>query len=732
MSERYSPVPAVPTLVVALGEGLRERLAWLEARFRSEIGSLYPGHLLRFRLFTREADLSQEALRALCDPLLTHPLWLALAERGLAPGDEHGPQLNVYVLLSEEESQGYPLLGPLRANLARAYEGRLVPAVRVFYVGASPPSPAALAEGGRPVPCFLLGPVKQLGYGTGGPLEPYETIRLALNALLASDSTDVLDRLVGGAPGLVHLALGASAIAVARPRMESWVRSALLERLARACLSDDEASPRLETRRQVADLFGLEVAPGGADEPQELWEKSLGRRIAALFPAWANEALAAWGFEALETRYGHWRVSAQGEGELRRHLERILSDLREEQDDAQVALSQDLARLAGGLRRHFAERERVVLGRWRDLLSRAVGDGQGCTGRLAAIVRMAERELGQAQERLERQRLSPLWLRGDHDAVALAGILDAQMMPVRSAAERARQEFVPPLRAALRLVPFVLLVGAAGADLRPDGWGWTVGLGGGVAFGLAAMGLEYRRLARETRTGAREVLRLYEGAVTGLLLAEARTFLRHIREAVAISAAQLPAVIGELKAVEAEAGRVLAELGRGTRENTYLERQLFDPSQVAQLTEEIWPDLLAGGSPAGDPPMPRPTEILATALRGDLPARALGATLAGVAAQAVARHEHRLVEMRVEELLVAGVDQPFSPAETMEGLHRRALPLWRAEAGGPEVALAVLSREAAVALRGWLAAHAGTVHVLPTLQRDRISYLRLRRVLCTG
>ena len=127
MPEERPPVPAVPSVVLALGGSLGERLAWLERRFRSEIGSLYPASLLRFRLVARADQVSPEALHALCDPLLTHPLWLRLQERGLAPGGERGPQLNIYAILSQSDPRGLRLLLGLHGHLQALYRGRLVP-----------------------------------------------------------------------------------------------------------------------------------------------------------------------------------------------------------------------------------------------------------------------------------------------------------------------------------------------------------------------------------------------------------------------------------------------------------------------------------------------------------------------------------------------------------------------------------------------------------------------------
>ncbi|MDI7276179.1 MAG: hypothetical protein QME94_09375, partial [Anaerolineae bacterium] len=476
MAEQRPPVPAVPSVVLALGSSLRHRLSWLEQRFRTEIGAAYPGNLLRFRLFGHGDRVTPEALHALCDPLLVHPLWLSLMERGLAPGHDRGPQLNVYAIVSQEDARGCELLAALHTHLGQLYDGRLVPNLCAFYVGADLEPLPTLAPEGRPVPCFALGPVKHLGYRTADRHEPFETIRLALNALLASNALRELQALLerDEARGLELCALGASAIAVARPQMETWLRNTLLQRLAQACLAGDgeieeRLSRRLEARAEVGEVFGLTKAGDWADEPDELWEKGLGRRIAALCPEWANELLHAWGIEILETRRGHWRVRAREEGDLYQHLEQTFSALSELQEEARVALAQDVVHLANGLRRHFERHERAILSRWRRLVGRATCSGPSCLRRLAEVVAAAEAGLSRARDALQMQRLSPLWLRSDRDLLALADILSAQMVPVQSAAERARLSFVAPARVAVRLLPFALLLGAVGADLW-GGW----------------------------------------------------------------------------------------------------------------------------------------------------------------------------------------------------------------------------------------------------------------------
>lgn len=743
--EQRPPVPAVPSVVLALGSSLQGELAWLEQRFRTEIGSVYPSSLLRFRLFTRSEQLAPETLHVLCDPLLVHPLWLALQERGLAPAEERGPQLNVYAIVSQDDNRGCRLLAPLQAGLDRLYEGRLVPSLRVFFVGTDLQALPALAEARRAVPCFVLGPVKQLGYRTSGRHEPFETIRLALNALLASSISREIDALLqpDGAPGLSFLALGAAAIAVARPHMETWLRNTLLQRLTRACLQEEESlearqTRHLRTREEVTGLFELEKAGDSPDEPDELWEKDLGRQVAGLFPRWANELLDGWGIDALETRRGHWRLAARSEGDLYRHLQQILSELAELQEDAQVVLSRDIIRLASGLRRHFERHEQAILARWAQLLARSLGEGRRCLAGMAEIVATTEAVLNRARDALQMQRLAPLWLRGERDIIALADILAAQMMPVRSAAERARQSFLPPGQVALRLLPFVLLLTAAGADLQPGGLGLAGGALGGLSFAALASTLQYRRLSRETQLGARELCRLYEDAIGGLMLGEARNVVQHLQEALVVAVAQLRAVSAELGELEAEASRALEDLSRFPRENTYLERQLSDPVHCAQFAEQVSMDTLLeapAGEGAADPAALTPGALIAATVRGSLPAAALGAGLVEAVGRVVAQRGSGMLETRVEELLVAGVGQPFSAEGTMEGLHRRALPLWCAEdTSGQEVALVVLSREAAMAFQGWLAAHAATVRVLPTLQRDRISYLRCRRLegVCPG
>ncbi|MDI7276981.1 MAG: hypothetical protein QME94_13465, partial [Anaerolineae bacterium] len=260
---------------------------------------------------------------------------------------------------------------------------------------------------------------------------------------------------------------------------------------------------------------------------------------------------------------------------------------------------------------------------------------------------------------------------------------------------------------------------------------------------LAAL-LQSRRLRRETYAGVRELCRQYEGAIGGLVLAEAHQAVRQLEEAVAVTAAQLRAVERELQALEAEAGRALDELARFPYGNTYLEQQLSDPAHCARAAGQVTIEELLG-TPAGEEMAAdlgdlSPAEILAATVRGDLPAAALGAGLVEAVGRMVAGRGCGTVEMRVEEVLVAGVGGPFSAEATMEGLRSRALPLWHAdEETGGEIEFAVMSREAAMAFRGWLAARTERVHVLPTLQRDRISYLRLRRFgrpalrgACTG
>jgi len=733
MVEQRRPVPAVPSVVVALGGSLRDKLDWLERRFRSEIGVLYPGNLLRFRLLTRDEQLASEALHTLCDPLLVHPLWLSLRERGLAPGGERGPRLNLYAILSEDDARGCRLLAPLYASLRQLYQGHLVPDLCVFFVGTNAQALPALADATAPLPCFVLGPVKRFGYRTSGRQEPFETIRLALNALLASQAAGEIVGLL--APdegrGLRLFALGASAIAVARPQMETWLRNTLLQRLAKACLAEEGASEgwpaaHLQAREAVAELFGLEKAESWSGEPDELWEKGLGRRMGGLFASWANEVLQAWGIEVRESRHGHWQPVARAEGDLYGHLEQTLSESGELQGDAQAALTQDIIRLVSGLGRHFERHEQTILARWSKLPARLLAEGPGCLLRLSEIVAAAEAGLNRAGGVLQVQRVRPLWLHGDRDVIALADILAAQMMPVRSAAERARLSFVPPGLVALRLLPFVLLVGAAGADLRPGGLGLLAGLSSATLFGMLAATLQYRRLRRETYVGVRELCRLYEDSIAGLLLSQARNVVRHLQEAVSLSAAQLRAVDSELRALDLEAGRALDELARFPRENTYLERQLSDPAHCARVAGQVPIGELLG-EPTGGEAAVGPAEILAATLRGDLPVPALGAGLIEAVGPTIARRGSGMIETRVEEMLVAGAGGPFSAAGTMEGLHQRALPLWpTAEDGGPEVALAVMSREAAVAFQGWLVAHASAVRLLPTLQRDRISYLRLR------
>jgi len=701
--------------VLALGNSLREPLQWLEERFRREIGSLYPGYLLRFRPFSQPEHISVAALRGLIDPLLVHPLWLALMEHGFAPGGERGPQLDAYVILSGEDQEGLALLGPLVTNLRRACQGRLEPTLRLFYVGASP---ATLAEQARPLTCFVLGALKQRGYGTGGEREPWETIRLTLNALLASQAPQEIEALFPpGQDGRRVLALGASAIAIARPQMEACVRAGVLERLAQACLA---APAQPAARAPVADLFGLQLASEG---PEELWAKRLGQGIASLFPAWANEVLAGWGLEVGETRQaakypsppGHWRVETRAEGEVQRHLERILAGGREEQEEAQAALAQDLARLAAALQRRLHAHEKTVLDRWQELLQRTVADGEGCLARAQGMADLAMQALTVAQERVSHQRPGPLWLRqsNGHDVLILAEALAGQMSPWRAAGERARERLAPATALALRAAPWLILGGAIGADLWPGVAGWGVGLAAGISLGLLAAGVQARTYGREARSGSREATRLYENAVLGLLLGAAHDILQHWQDAVAICAAQVKALTRELRTLEATAGRMAGDLGRRAGESVYLERRLSDPIRCAHLAESIPIEQALAGAPA---------QALAAALTGSLPARVVGATMAGaVSARAIAP-----IEARVEEMLVAGGS--FSPAGTMEALHRRALPLWMGETEGPEWSFAVLSREAAVAVRSWLDTHRQSVHQLPTLQRDRITYLRLRRV----
>ena len=731
MSVERPPVPAVPSVVLALGSSLGDRLAWLEKRFRSEVGAEYPAGLLRFRLLAHADDCRPEALRALCDPLLVHPLWLGLQERALAPGGDQGPRLNVYLIASQEDADGLALVSSLYTSLRRAYAGRLEPAFCLFFVGQDPGALAPLAGAPGPVPCFVLGPVKQLGYGVSGPHEPFETIRLALNALLASTAAgEVLGLLEPDAPpGVAAFALGASAIAVARQQMEAWLRNALALRLARACLEEAGPAARAAVAAEVAALFGL-PGNGTAQEPQALWEKRLGQRIAGLFVQWANEVLAGWGLEARASRLGHWHVRARSEGSLHRHLQHVLSGLSDVQADAQAALSRDVVSLAQGLRDHLESRGQGFLEGWPALLARTTRGGAGCLARVSAIVAAAQAGLSHARDALAAQHLRPLWLQGDRDISTLAGILAAQMLPVRCAGERARSAFVPPGLVGLRLLPFALITAGAGADLRPGWPGLAAGLATGAIFMGLAAGLQYRRLWSESRLGMRELSRLYESAIGGLLLGQAQGVLRRWLDAVAVSAAQLQAVEKELATLESEAARALDELARSERQNTYLERQLSDLERCARLAGEVSLDALLAEPLDGSAAPATLAGLLADALRGDLPAPALGASLIEGIGRIVAQRSNRMIETRVEELLVAGPEQPFSPRETMEGLHRRALPLWHGDAPlGQELALVALSREAAVAFRSWLGERSGTVRVLPTLQRDRITYLRCRRIL---
>jgi len=727
------PVPAVPSVVLALGESLGERLAWLERRFRAEIGAQYPAGLVRFRLLAHADDCQPEVLRSLCDPLLAHPLWLGLQERALAPGSEQGPQLSVYAILAQEDAPGLALLPSLYANLRQAYAGRLEPAFCLFFVGPGPGALAPLAGAPGPVPCFVLGPVKQMGYGLSTREEPFETIRLALNAFLASTAAgEVLSLLEPGAPaGIAPFALGASAIAVARQQMEAWLRNALALRLARACLErTGPAATREAARHEVAALFGLRATGDGHDGPDELWQKELGRRIAALFPRWANEVLAAWGLEVRESRLGHWQVRARAEGDFCRHLQRVLSDPPPAHSDAQAALARDIVGLAQGLESHLEGRAQTFLEAWSALVARATAGGTGCLTRASTLIEAARAGLNRARDALAAQHLRPLWLRGERDIAALADILAAQMLPLRCASERARKAFVAPGLVGLRLLPLVLIMSGAGADLRPGWQGLAAGLAAGMLFVGVAAGLQYRHLRSESRLGMRELARLYESAVGGLLVGRAQEVLRRWHDAVEVSATQLQAIESELTTLESEATRALDELGRSPGQNTYLERQLWDPERCALLANRVSLEALFEGPLGEGADSTTLAGLLADALRGDLPAPALGALLAEGAGRIVARTGGLTMEMRVEELLVAGAQQPFSPVDTMEGLHRRALPLWHGDAPlGPELALVALSREAAVAFRPWLREHSARVRVLPTLARDRITYLRCRRIL---
>ena len=495
------PVPAVPSVVLALGGALQHKLSWLERRFRTEIGQLYPGTLLRFRLISRAEELAPNALHALCDPLLLHPLWLSLLERGLTEPGMMGPVLRFYAIVAEEDPRGCRLLPHLYAGLARLYPGQSLPRLCLFYVGtdeSAVPRPAPADQ--LPAVCFLLGPVKRYGYRTAGRQEPFETVRLTLNAFLASDA---LAQVLPPSPGMSFQALGASAIAVARPQMETWLRNTLLQRLAQACLAGPvaptgDASLRLTTRAEVAELFGLQLTDDLRDAPDELWEKGLGRRIRSQLCRWAGEVLVGWGIEISETRRGHWRLTAGREGDLYRHLQQLLSDLYELQEDAQAALSQDIVHLVEGVRRHLAEREQALLRRWAELPQRFVARGAEALAALGACIAMADAGLGRARDGLQMQRTSPLWLRSDRDIVALADILAAQMAPVRCAAERAHLAFAPPGRVVLRLAPLVLLLAAVGTDLRPGGPGTAAGVGvGALLVGLGVV-LQYRLLRRET------------------------------------------------------------------------------------------------------------------------------------------------------------------------------------------------------------------------------------------
>jgi hypothetical protein len=175
----------------------------------------------------------------------------------------------------------------------------------------------------------------------------------------------------------------------------------------------------------------------------------------------------------------------------------------------------------------------------------------------------------------------------------------------------------------------------------------------------------------------------------------------------------------------------VAELSRLPDESVYLERQLADRARCAAAADEAAPESLLTVPAAGEGEA-SPAGLLAATLRGELPVEAVPAALVETVSGAIA-WECAPVETRIEELLVAGQGQPFSAAATLDGLHQRALPLWPGDAAGPELDLAVMSREAAVAFRGWLAGHGGSLRLLPTLQRDRITYLRLRLLTtCTG
>ncbi len=729
MAEQRPPVPAVPSVVLALGQSLQARLQWLERRFRVEIGSQYPGNLLRFRLLVREEQVSPEALHALCDPLLLHPLWLRLQEQGLAPSGDRGPRLRAYLILNQADEEGRRLLAPLYRNLANLYAEHLIPEVCVFFVGADPQVLPRLDEAGRPIPCFVLGPVKQFGYRPAGQGEPFETIRLALNALLAANALAELEELMpaDAGAGLCGFALGASAIAVARPQMEARIRNSLLQRLAQACLAP--APDVGEARSLVVDALGLDWAEDRHDEPDELWQRRLGRRVAGLFPRWANDTLRPWGVTVRLSRRGYWRVAADVQGDLYHRLQQMLSARGEAQESAQAALAQDVVHLMSALRRLFAQQEAAILANWARLPERVVGEGAGCLMRLRAVVRTAQAGLERAAESVQAQRVQPLWLRSDQDVNKLAQIVSAQMRPVQSAAERARLAFVPPGGVALRLAPFTLLLAAAGADLVPGGLGLVAGLGVGLAFTALAALQQYRELSYGERAGRRELARLYENAIGGLLVSESLRIIRRLQEAVAVGAAQIEAMAVELESLAGEAGRALDDLEGRTAEGTYLERELADLARCAVAGGEIpLEELLAPAAGPAEEAL-APAEMLAATVRGELPVAALSAGLTEALGALVARHPCGAIETRVEELLVAQPGRSFSPAATMEALRQRALPLWPAPGSGkPEVALAVMSREAAVAFQGWLAERGGALRLLPTLQRDRITYLRLRPV----
>lgn len=762
MSNKTVSVPAVPSMVFGLGESLQEKLVSVERRLRTEIGPVYPGSLLRFELITNQEQVNEDWLRKICDPLLTHPLWLTLQEQGLAeisPNEPKRPELSIYIIARQDDTTGQDLLPHLCKEMHSLYGARVRLRLNLFYItseaGNIPTIP--ISEAPMPPLCFVLGPVKRAGFGTSGEHETYETIRLALNALLASRAGEEIEKSVRekGLTSPVMMTLGASAIVVARSQMETCLYSTILQRLVRACFEGQEDEEQCkqwerETKQRIATLFGVPIQDWDVEQYDEQWEKEVPGLIAGLFPIWTNNILSKWRINFSANERGLWGAKA-GE-DLYSHLQKVLGG-GEQAEATSEDLTDDVHRIAVDIHRELERQEKALLADWSRFLHRTVASGKGCLVRLGQSVAVTRSTLSGVLKVLQGQHVSPVYLRSRRDRDALAEILAARSLPICYAYEMCRSARVPPGFVVLRLIPFTLLTMAVLTDL---GLGWS-GIVAGLAVGMALMILfilqQSRRLRKEYQRSLQGLCRLYEEAIEGIVLGEVRELLAHLYGHVALTGQRLQELAAELQRIEGKAiedlNRALSEL---PAEDIYLERQLFRYDPWQRGLEQVSIDRLLSapemnkdetGPGNSEELVQTPASILTAVLNGQLPAAVLGTALVDAL-----RYDYHLggdspENTRIEEMLVAEwnerAEQEFHRegnqqtmkelvdafmSETMEAQQRRALPLWDATNEKQEMAFVVLNPEAKVAFNIWLEAHNGEVTALPTLQRDQISYLR--------